>query len=223
MIKNTIIIFLYGAGEATIKRELAEFIGVPVSKNKAVSGAYVYILGCINDKLAVELKLLFILKFICCRHSGSDVFNFPGVTCSQFYNEQKTKQLSILTEVGAFRPRVNVKLFTKCKEHTYRRAGANLLHGFDARVCHYVIKCFKDKNLPIYTIHDSFTVLPEHVPFLLNCYQQGLINLKNTPLSVIYSGFKGNLFIQNLEFARRNLRDDAIFDSCCLKPLVYYI
>jgi hypothetical protein len=219
IIKNAIIVVLYGAGQQTVKEKLAEAIGLPRRRTPIVLAMYKYIIGRINEVLKVELKLIFLLRFICARHEGSDIYNYPGVKRTMFYNQQHLKQLSVTNREWHYRPSVNTKMPEKDKEHSFLGAGANLLHGFDASVCHFVIKCFKEKGYPIYTIHDSFTVLPEHRSFLLESYQQGLINLKNTPLCDIYSGFnEKDPFIIGLECARANLLEDDIRSAYCLKP-----
>jgi DNA-directed RNA polymerase len=138
-----------------------------------------------NEFKTIEKFKLLILDIIKNTDNQFVILNHnSNFISTQLYCSQESETISFSYQKQRFRmtikmdkepPQINT---TKTKKATM----SNLIHSIDAHILYNVLKGIREKDIPVYTLHDCFVIPKKHIIEMKQIYLKELQNVYNSNL-----------------------------------------
>jgi DNA-directed RNA polymerase len=103
---------------------------------------------------------------------------------TQLYRAQESKTISFSYQKQRFRMTIKMdkEPLQINRSKTEKATMPNLIHSIDAHILYNVVKGIREKNIPVYTVHDCFVIPKKHIIETKQIYLKELQNVYNSNL-----------------------------------------
>lgn len=149
----------------------------------------------------ILMELIGNIGWIVAANQRSVVFKSYFYQTTQDYIKNKSTKLHFMDKKSKKKRQVTVQGIDSSelrnKTKTQTSTFVNFIHQFDANIAMLVISSMKDKEYPIYTVHDNFITTADYSREVPHIYNESFIKI-GKPLTIINTFIYMNLIEHNM-------------------------